>query len=87
MPNEKNWACAGDLVGADARAGKLDHRPDHVLERRRLLGPYALGQLAQAAKLLGEADERVHDLDVAAPRRCRSSTASAARAIARICIS
>src|SRR5581483_9299972 len=52
-----------DLVRAQRRARQLDHRPAEVLEARRLLGHHGLGQLAQTAKLLLEADERVHDLD------------------------
>ena len=47
----------GDLVGADARARQLDHRPDEVLELA-LLGRDAHGQLAEPLQLLAEADER-----------------------------
>ena len=53
----------GDLVGAHARTRELDHRPDEVLEARRLLLPEVLGQRAQAAQLLGEPHERMHHLD------------------------
>ena len=35
MPNEKNSAYCGELVGDDARARQLDHRPDVIVERRR----------------------------------------------------
>ncbi len=52
----------GDLVGAQRGARELDHRPAQVLDRRLLRGD-ALGELAQPRELLGEADERVHDLD------------------------
>ena len=53
----------GDLVGAHAGARQLDHRAARVLDPA-LLGDRAHGQLAQARELLGEGDERVHDLDV-----------------------
>ena len=56
----------GDLVGPDARPRQLDHRPDEVLELA-LLGHRPHGQLAQAAQLLAEPDERVHDLDERRP--------------------
>jgi hypothetical protein len=51
-----------DLVRAHARPWELDHRPAEVLDVARLLGR-SHGELAQAAKLLGEPDEWVHDLD------------------------
>ncbi len=53
----------GDLVGAHACARELDHRAAEVLDLG-LLGGNLLGQLAQPAELLGEPDERVHDLDM-----------------------
>ncbi len=54
----------GDLVRADAGARELDHRPDEVLDRLVLLvRGRDVVELAQPAQLLGEADERVHDLD------------------------
>ena len=53
----------GDLVRAERGARQLDHRPAEVLEPRRLLLHHALGELAQPAQLLAEADERMHDLD------------------------
>ena len=62
VPNEKKSACSRDLVGADAGARELDHRPDEVLQLA-LLGRDRDGQLAQPAQLLAEADERMHDLD------------------------
>src|SRR6187455_806666 len=61
-PERAEVGVLGDLVGAHARARELDHRPDAVLDLR-LLGGHAVGQLPQAAELLGEPDERVHDLD------------------------
>ena len=75
-----------DLVGPQRGARKLDHRPAQVLDRR-LLGGDALGQLAEPGELFPEADERVHDLDQAAPPRFVRQTAFAARTIARTCIS
>ena len=66
-PEGEEVGLPGDLVRADAGARELDHRPDEVLDLP--LGLLELGrgrvegQLAQAAELLGEPDERVHDLD------------------------
>ncbi len=51
-----------DLVRADARARELDHRPAEILDRW-LGGSHTLGQLAEPAQLLAEANERMHDLD------------------------
>ena len=53
----------GDLVGAQSGARELDHRAADVLDLRRLLGHNLVGQIAQPVQLLGEANERVHDLD------------------------
>src|SRR5215210_4279994 len=60
-PEREEVGVLGDLAGADARARKLDHRPAEVLARLFLLGG-ADRQLAEPLELLGEADERVHDL-------------------------
>ena len=86
MPNEKKSACSAISPARMQARGSSIIVPTVCASARRLLGPDALGQLAQAAELLGEADERVHDLD---ERRLAGalSTARAARAIARICIS
>src|SRR4051794_8451899 len=62
-PEREEVRDLGDLVCAQGRPGQLDHRPAQVVDLGRLLGHYLLGQLAQPAKLLLEADERVHDLD------------------------
>ena len=47
--------------GCTRAAARSSCRPS--ARARRLLGPDALGQLGEPAELLGEADERVHDLD------------------------
>ena len=86
VPNEQKSAHLGDLVGADARARQLDHRPAEVLDRRLLRGD-ALGQLAQPRELLAEADERMHDLDERRLARSLVAPRAAARTIARTCIS
>jgi hypothetical protein len=52
----------GDLVRADARARKLDHRSAQIRAVSLFLGG-ADGELAEALQLLSETDERVHDLD------------------------
>ena len=61
-PEGEEVRVLGDLVGAHARARQLDHRAAEVLDLA-LLRDRAHGQLAQPAQLLGEADERMHDLD------------------------
>src|SRR5439155_1394434 len=53
----------GDLVGADAGARELDHRPDEVLHRLALFVRGRDRDCTQAVQLFGEADKRVHDLD------------------------
>ena len=45
-PEGEEIGVLGDLVGADARARQLDHRPAEVLDLRRLLLRHANGQLA-----------------------------------------
>jgi hypothetical protein len=52
----------GDLVRPHAGAWQLDHRAAEVLDQALVLDRVH-GQLAQAMQLLGEADQRVHDLD------------------------
>ena len=87
MPNEKKSRLGGDLVGAQGGARQLDHRADQVLEPGRLLGPDALGQLAQPAQLLARSATSGCMISTSGASPVRSSTARAARAIARTCIS
>ena len=63
MPKEKKSATSAISSARQRRARQLDHRSAEVLELRRLFLHHALGQLAQPAQLLAEADERMHDLD------------------------
>ena len=77
----------GDLVRPHAGARELDHRADEVREVGRLLGRDALGERLEPPQLLRERDEGVHDLDARHLGRCVVHTATAARMIARTCIS
>ena len=61
-PEREEVGMFGDLVGAHARAGELDHRADQILDLA-LLGRGRDGHLSEALELLCEADERMHDLD------------------------
>ena len=82
MPNEQKSADLGDLVGGQRGARHLDHGADDDAEPvAPLLDDHGLGHLPQPSQLLGESHQRVHDLD---PGRL---VASAARTIARTCIS
>ena len=66
MPNEKNCASCGDLVGGHRAARHLDHRADQVLDldalRLHRLGGDAIDDRLLVAQLLHEADQRDHDL-------------------------
>ena len=65
-PEREEVGVPGDLVGPDAGSRQLDHRPAQVVDPA-LLGDRAHRELAQPLELLGEGDERVHDLDLRRP--------------------
>ena len=66
VPNEKNCAFGGDLVGRQRAARHLDHRADEVLDLDALLlhdvRRHAIDDGLLIAQLLHVADERDHDL-------------------------
>ena len=66
VPNEKNCASCGDLVGRHRAARHLDHRADQVLDLDPLLlhdvGGDAIDDGFLIAQLLHEPDQRDHDL-------------------------
>ena len=86
VPKEKKSACSAISSARTHARGSSIIVPQRYSTGALLLGD-ALGQLAQPAQLLGEADERVHDLDERRLAAVARSTASAARTIARTCIS
>ena len=74
MPNEKKSACARDLVGGERGPRHLDHGADVDAQLvAALLLDHLFGQRPQPPQLLGEADQRVHDLDALGRDRDRGS--------------
>ena len=88
VPNEKNSACCAISPAAKQARGSSIIVP--TLEPRGSNPSSAATRVDEVAgqlQLAGVGDERDHDLDDAARRRCGRATARAARKIARACIS
>ena len=89
VPNEKNCASAGDLVGGERAARHFDHRADEIVDLHALfLHRFCrdtIDDLFLIAQLFHVADERNHDLgDDLQPFLLQLEAASM---IARVCIS